>query len=179
MCSTSYESSNLWLLDYSSAKHSMSIDVLLKNGILHLLHKYFIPTSVRLSGSGIHHNSLFYHISSARGQIRHAAKDWIRIKSYFVTSKFCKFMKKIRKIIWQMAISVFVCYQKFFSYRKQKYSHWCEDPLGRKYKMIIKYVKISHPSLTHNDKFDKEGYTITLCFRSSALVLCGGRGGGH
>ena len=37
-------------------------------------------------------------------------------------------------------------------------------------KKIIKYVKISHPSLTHNDKFDKEGYTITLCFRSSALV---------
>ena len=45
-----------------------------------------------------------------------------------------------------------------------------QTPLSWSEKKIIKYVKISHPSLTHNDKFDKEGYTITLCFRSSALV---------
>ena len=38
------------------------------------------------------------------------------------------------------------------------------DPSFLVRKKIIKYVKISHPSLTHNDKFDKEGYTITLCY---------------
>ena len=64
----------------------------------------------------------------------------------------------------------FIFLSKIGFIEKKKYAIWCEDPLGQKYKMIIKYVKISHPSLTHNDKFDKEGYTITLCFRSSALV---------